>query len=89
MQNKSIIIPMIFIGMVINASNYIESILIPAISKDFGLEIQQAGIIATVLQLGLFCLAATAYPESLWELLPALLKLKLYIPLKNPPEVIT
>ena len=47
MQNKKIILSMVFIGMVINASNYIESILIPAIAKDFGLEIQQAGIIAT------------------------------------------
>lgn len=47
MQNKRLILFMVFIGMVINASNYIESILMPAISKDFGLEIQQAGIITT------------------------------------------
>jgi len=43
---------MIFIGMVVNASNYMEAILIPAIIKDFGVEIDQAGIIATAYLIG-------------------------------------
>lgn len=47
MPKKILLLLLGFVGLIINSSNYVESILIPAISQDFWLEIHQAGIIAT------------------------------------------